>query len=166
MVLFVWGEAALSNESIALVRQTKAEDRIVVAPAGDGSLLISIHSPSGIGGVVLSPKVLPWPKSLRVRLYLRGLESWQVSSPSHHLQLQVTQHPGEPNVRQWKREGEQEVAVAESSRWWTKLGSSPPSPLEDAAQPASGSYFELLLPPALLADGPPTLTLEWIDFYR
>jgi hypothetical protein len=164
--LLVGGEAAWSNEAIELVRQQKAEDRVVIAQAEDGSLVLSIHSPSGIGGVVLSPKVLPWPKSLRIRLYLRGLESWKVTTPSHHLQLQVTNHPGEPSLRQWKQEGEREVALSETSPWWTKLHGSPQSTGEKGAPPAAEGYFEWILPPALLAEGPPSLTLEWIDFYR
>jgi hypothetical protein len=62
--------------------------------------------------------------------------------------------------------GEEEVPIDRSSPFWTEVRI-----LDDRGHPAKeiplkDGVFEVILPHALFSSNPPTITLDWIDFYR
>jgi len=149
------GKATITFDVVA----KKSKVQIEATTAAD-SVLFDIRSPSGIGSATISPKEGQWPHKVVLRLRLKGLESLAISNGRVTLGASVSSH-GDQGQRVYLKDGGQENPVEKGSTYWTrvKLVGGQKVPLKDG-------YFEVVLPEALLKDGPKTLTVSWIDFYR
>lgn len=137
----------------------KTEDRVEVETKADTATL-TLTSPSGIGTAAISLKQGQWPHKVVLRLRLKGLESFTISNGKVAIGAAVSSH-GDQGPRVYRKDGGQEIPVQKSDPHWMeiKVVGGEKAPLKDG-------YFEVVLPEALLRDGPKTLTVRWIDFYR
>lgn len=132
-----------------------------------GATIVNIISETGIGGTKLIRTGDSWPQRLRVRLRLRGLESfrmtaggaaagddttveWSVASTRSH------------DVRATLIRGRQETPLGKDDPLYAELR----IVSDDIKIPLASGYFEVTVPAKLLAANPRELQLRWIDFYR
>jgi hypothetical protein len=146
------------------VKTRKMDDAVQVQ--GDGSkVTFSVKSPSGIGSATIERVEKTWPEAVALKLHLKGLESLVLSSGKVKLSASVSSQEEKPRVRLWKDDKEDEPLDRKSLLWMEVriLGSdgkpAPKLPLKDG-------WFEMTLPRALLDGKPPSLSVQWIDFYR
>lgn len=123
--------------------------------------VIDISSGSGIGKATIKRQSDQWPKSVLVRLHLRGLESFKIGASNITVEWSVASNASTGSrVTLW--ESVQETPLGKESPYYTQariVGRNRKIPLQDG-------YFEIPLPVKMFERNPPTITLSWIDFYR
>jgi hypothetical protein len=140
----------------------KSDDRIVEMIHAGGTTY-GIRSPSGIGGATI--RRATWPKQVRLRLHLAGLESLSISNGSVTIEGSVLSHSGNRRLLSVRDRG-QEKSVKPGSRYWTEIQAFDAMGNLTSGLPAAGGYFEVAIPQVLLEGPPDSLTIGWIDFYR
>jgi hypothetical protein len=112
----------------------------------DGTTVVNIRSKRGIGRTSIVAKDGVWPKKLVLRLYLKGLENFEISNGTKTLKMSVSSQKNPPP------RGEGMVKIV------PEKGAKREIPLK--------GYFEIEVPAELLKAKPEKLKLHWIDFYR
>jgi hypothetical protein len=122
-----------------------------------------VKSPSGISHAVIERQDDAWPKTIILRLYLKGLESFRVSNGKVRLDAAVSSQGGK--VRLWK-DGKEDAPLDEKSPFWAefRIVSGDGKPAREL--PLKEGYFEVTLPRAFFEGSPKSITVNWIDFYR
>jgi hypothetical protein len=162
LALAVAGGAAPPAVQVATERP---EDRAVVEIT-TGGVVVRVASPRGIGRATLTRGGGRWPARLRLRLELKGLEALRLAAGGTTLVLSGTSG-GRPvgRVAQFGPDG-RERDVPRSSPLWTDVRALRADGRPATTIPLPDGAFELDVPAGLLADNPPTLALEWVDFHR
>ena len=147
------------------VATRKVDDRVTVGPQGD-RVLFTVTSPSGIGGATITREGARWPGSIILRLHLRGLERLRIGSGKVNLSATVSSSGDHRTILSFSEGGKEEVSIDRHSPYWTEI-----SILDAQGHPAKeiplkDGVFEVALPHVLFGSNPPTITLDWIDFYR
>lgn len=129
--------------------------------ARDGTAIVDISGKPGIDKATLRRTRDAWPKAIRVRLHLAGLESFRVRSEYTTVEWSVSS----------TADGAQAVSLHQESQETTLDRTSPYFTHVDIVGgngkiPLKGGYFEIPLPAKLFEDFPEEITLQWIDFYR
>lgn len=118
--------------------------------AGEGwSAVLDVTSATGIGSGWVSLVAGAWPQPVLLRLHLAGLEELTLKAGEAVVQASVSSGPGRA-VRQVDAAGQELL---------------PDSPLWLEVSFGDG-YFDVLLPPDLLAPDVAAFDISWIDFYR
>jgi len=121
----------------------KATDSTRVTHKGN-TVVLEVHSPSGVGSGRLSRAGPAWPKSISVRLKgFREIEHFRASTTSVSLICALERLEGVASQRVCRLEGE----VMEAPR-------------------QTGSDFVILMPAVLFASSPNEIVLEWVDYWR
>ncbi len=147
------------------IRLKKAEDEATSSRSRAGEL-ITIRSPSGIGGVELAAAEDGWPGELAVRLELRGLESLRIRSGKTAV-LASFPSTADRQVRLARidQDGTEQPLDATTSLAFDLKA------LDAAGKPAAppiprGGFFEFRIPRSLCEQGRAPIFLDWIDFHR
>lgn len=130
--------------------------------SADGGLVVSVRSRTGIGRTTIVRKSASWPMVVKIRLYLKGLESFRISAGRRGVGVSVSgSQPHKVRVYPMPdaREGPE---LAKDNPLWVNVK----LVAKNSRIPLRGGYFELKLPPALFQDNPREISLHWIDFYR
>jgi len=141
------------------IKTKKPADQIKVKIDGDSTTL-DVFSPSGIGGATITLTQGPWPKTVVLRLHLRGLEYFTASSGKFKLTGSVLSHSGNTKRFYLGEDGKKEPQPESTIKVFNAAG----KPVEGL--PGEGGYFEFTVPRPLLEGEPKSLELGWIDFYR
>jgi hypothetical protein len=159
---------ALADEADAHAKftiTTKRKDDTVQVRADKDTTLFSVKSPFGISQAVIERQKDTWPKTVVLRLHLKGLSSFWASNGKVIFNAAVSIQEGKTQVRLWKDDKE-DAPLDEKSPFWTVIrivgGDGKPAkelPLKDG-------YFEITLPRAFFDGNPKSITVNWIDFYR
>ena len=144
------------------IKTRKPADQIKVKIDEDSATL-DVFSPSGIGGVTITLTRGTWPKTIVLRLHLRGLESFTISNGKIKLRGSVLSHSGNTKRLYLGKEGKGERGERQAETT-IKVFNAAGKQIEGL--PGEGGYFEITLPKALLEGQPKSLELGWIDFYR
>jgi hypothetical protein len=149
------------QEQFGLAAQARRpESRIRFSAQGEATI-VEIASPAGIDTAVLRRTARQWPRSVVVRLRLRGLESFKAGGEQLAVEWSVSSTGKHPvHVYLSTRDGDRELP--ESSPYFTRVrivGG-------DGTLPQRDGYFEVPLPEKLFEGNPEVLTLQWVDFYR
>lgn len=123
--------------------------------------IIDVTSKFGIDKATIRRESPKWPRSILVRLHLKGLELFNVANGELSVDWSVTS-TGDNSSRVFLRSGVKETALDTKSPYHTPVrivGGKGRIPLVDG-------YFEVPLPARLLQRNPDEIKLEWIDFYR
>ena len=142
----------------------KQEDKIKVSIEG-GQTVLSVSSPSGIGGATVERLGEQWPGKVVVRMFLRGLESFGASIGKTRLSASVLSHSGHRRLLHLRQQGK-EKEVEQKSPYWMDIKTLDAEGKPIKGLPEQDGYFEMTLPKALFKGNPKSLTLGWIDFYR
>jgi len=142
------------------IETQKPGDKVTVALDGE-TALVSIRSPSGIGGATIRSPRDHWPTKVILRLHLRGLESLSVSNGTLGLKGSIASHGGYAQRLYLTKQGQVEKVKPKTE---IRVLDADGKPI--AGRPGEGGYFEITLPSVLLEGKPKSLTIGWIDFFR
>jgi hypothetical protein len=142
---------------------TRKKDDAVVLQVNKDQTVFVVKSPSGISQAVIERLEESWPKTVVLRLHLKGLESFRASNGKVTLDAVASSQDG--TVRLWK-DGKEDAALDKKSPFWTaiRIVGSEGKLAKDI--PLKNGYFEVTLPKAFFEGNPKAITLNWIDFYR
>jgi hypothetical protein len=166
LLLLAASVVAASEDGLPMFKiTTKKRDDTVEVRGDKDKVTFTVKSPSGISQGVIERQGETWPKAVVLRLHLKGLESFRVSSGKVRLDAAVSIQEGKPKVRLWK-DGKEAAPLDEKSPFWADIrivgGDAKPAkelPLKDG-------YFGITLPRELFDGNPKTITVGWIDFFR
>jgi len=131
----------------------------------DGSLVVEVVSPSGIGSadLVLSG---PIPKSMVLRFRLKGLERLDVAYGQTTVTASLSSMPEYGVIESVRQATDgQEREISPGSPHWMAV-TLVPAESAKAAMPPQGAYIEVRLPADFLMSGERALTIRWVDFFR
>lgn len=133
----------------------------------DGRLVIDLVDPPTIGRMWVTPSAAGWPKAIVLRLRLAGLEHLACEAVGQTWEASVLSH-GDHVRSQWRvRSGSRVSLDPQDPRWIGIVArASDGTEVDGLPKPSDGGYFEITLPPALLAGESRPIELRWIDFYR
>jgi hypothetical protein len=154
------GKGALTGADWQVVLKKK-DDKVAITADG-GKAIFSITSPSGIGAATIERKGERSPQTVVVRLHLRGLEFFAVSSGKVKVSAASDGKTAREHLWPESREG---PALDKNSPYWMGIRGFDGSGKPANAAPIQDGWFEITLPKAILDQGK-SLKLEWIDFYR
>jgi hypothetical protein len=127
------------------------------------AVVIDVHSQRGIGAATVELISGAAPKTIVMRLYLKGLEEFRLSYGQREITGRVSS--GDSSVDQSVASpdaGEQPITNA--SRFWMNI-----TIISDQATahiPLDQGYFEIRLPEEVLQEGRRLFAIRWVDFYR
>jgi hypothetical protein len=131
-----------------------------------GRTVLDITSRSGIGGATVERKTKHWPEKMILRLHLGGLESLAVSNGELTLRASIKTYGGAARLSYGLKNGDEGPALEKDGPYWTDIKVVDSGGATVKGLPERGGWFEMVVPPALLADQAKTLEIGWIDFYR
>lgn len=135
------------------------KDSRIQFDAEGNTTIFDVTSEFGIDKATVTRLTDEWPKSMVVRLHLKGLESFKVSNGEVTVQWAVG---GDSTSRVTLWRGKEEIPLDKDSPYFTEAridGDGKEVPLKDG-------YFEVPLPAKLFGGKPKEIRLHWIDFYR
>jgi hypothetical protein len=147
------------------IKTRKADDRVITEVQGD-RVVLTIMSPSGIGGATITRQSERWPGMIVLRLRLSGLERLQVGNGKVTLSVSVASSADHRTILGLSDGDQKEVPVDRSSPYWMEIRVLDAQGQPDKGTAPKGRVYEVELPRAFLAPNPPTISLDWIDFFR
>jgi|GEM_PF-6412402 len=127
---------------------------------------VLIPSGSAIGRCMIRRQTLEWPKTVLVRLELKGLESFKVQVPQADDRALAVEwcvaSSGDFSQRVVLWERGKEVPLDSDSPFYTVVRVAS----QGRSIPLESGYFLVSIPPQLLKGNPERIELQWIDFYR
>ena len=144
---------------------TRRKEDGVEAKAEKDRAVFAVKSPFGISQAVIERVEDTWPKSVVLRLHLKGLESFRASNGKVRLGAAVSIREGKTQVRMWK-DGKEDAPLDEKSPLWTDIRIVGGDGKPGRELPLKDGYFDVVLPRAFFEGKPKSITLNWIDFYR
>ena len=98
LVLAAWAAPAAPEAEAPLKAETVKDEDGIVVTSSNGTAVVTVSSVSGIGGAKLTPAEGTWPTNIIIRLPLRNLESFGISSPTQSVAGTLA-HPGELKIK-------------------------------------------------------------------
>jgi hypothetical protein len=159
--------AASADEPRVPFRVTtrKPDDRVAVHLLEDRATF-TVTSPSGIGGATVTRNGDRWPAQVVLQHRLRGLEQLQVENGNVTLTVMVSSSEGHRTSLRLSETGKQEVWVDRSSPFWTEVRIVDAQGRPSGEIPPKEGAFEITLPQQIYSAKLPSLTMNWIDFFR
>lgn len=110
-----------------------------------------------------------YPKAIRLRLRVSGLESLKLRKGNRTLELSLSSVDPFAQRATLREANIPERALEEGHAWWAKLeivtGEGPLEKGPKRIPLGEDEWIEVVLPAALL-DGADAIDVEWVDFYR
>ena len=138
----------------------RAETSIRIIQEQD-TTVFDITSDSGVDQATIQRLTAEWPKNVRTRLHLAGLESFKAGNGDVDVEWSIATN-GDHAVRVALWKARSQTILTPDSPYWTAVrivGGGRKIPLK-------GGYFEISLPTTLFETNPREITLQWVDFYR
>jgi hypothetical protein len=154
---------AIAAEDPQFKITTKRDNDKVEVKVEKDKTIFSVHSPFGISQTVIERTDENWSDIVMLRLHLKGLENFKVSTGKVSLEAAVSSQ--DSIVRLWK-DGKEDSPLDSKSPYWTEIRLVGNDGKPKNTIPLKDGDFEIQLPKALLEDNPQSLTVNWIDFYR
>jgi len=158
------GQSAAEDGSPPFRITTKRDNDRVAVTLEKEQVSFAIRSPFGISQAVIERTRGAWPKTVVLQLHLKGLENFKVTSGKLTLEGAASLEDGKRVVRLWQA-GKEEMPLDAKSPHWIDVRILNANGEAAKAIPLKDGYFELTLPKVFL-DGNPSVTVDWIDFYR
>jgi hypothetical protein len=136
---------------------------VTVSAEGE-TIVINVHSTSGIGTATIEAEPGAPLANILVRLHLQGLEGFHFSYDQTVITAQ-SPGSGRDDIPQSVRlSGGAETFITSDSPYWldVRLVSDQPTP----QVPLDNGYFEVRLPEEFQRAGRRSFSIQWIDFYR
>jgi hypothetical protein len=140
--------AGAQPEQPAFIVITKNPDDRVDIQYENGTALIDIQSPTGIGSAALELESGEMPETMILRLHLNGLEGFRLLSGQEQISASASGGGNQAHLS-----AGQESPLQPGHPLWVEI------------QPGEG-YFEVTVPRQFIQDAGTIFEIEWIDFYR
>jgi len=138
-------------------------DEVTVSLEGE-TAIVNVHSRSGIGRAAVEQVSGAPPKTIVLRLHLKGLEGFRLAYDQTVITVEVSSRDSGRVRQAVLSPAGAERPIASDSPFWLESrivsGQTPPQ------IPLDQGYFELSLPKDFLDTGQRAFSLQWIDFYR
>lgn len=156
------GAAANGDEPPFKITTRKDDDAIKVEVEKD-KVVFGVGSRSGIGSATIERRAAAWPASARFKIYLKGLDQFQIDNGSVVLEIAVGAD-GAQRISVIK-DGKTS-AIDRKSAYWLEVQALGADGKPTKDRPLKNGWFEMTLPKAMLDGNPKTLKVKWIDFFR
>ena len=165
LIVVVVGASTLpAGEGIPLYKITtkRDNDRVEVKSAKD-KVVFSVYSSFGIGSAVIERMADKWSEAVVLRLHLKGLENFLVTSGKVKLEGAVSSQ--DAKVRLWK-DGKEDLPLHAKNPFWMDVRIVEGDGTPAKVIPLKDGYFELPLPKGLFEGNAKSFSVSWVDFYR
>ena len=142
---------------------TKRIDDQVDVKSEKDKVVFDVRSPFGISSATIERTTEQWPEKVLIKLRLKGLENFKVSTDKLKLEASVSSQNGDARI--WKG-GKEDTPLNSKNPYWMQIQIMDIDGKPTKALPSRDGYFELQLPKRLFEGNPRAFMLEWIDFYR
>jgi len=142
------------------ITSKRGDDRVTVK-VDDGRAVVDIRSPFGISNATIERTASEWPKAVVLRLHLKGLEHYQVTSGELVI---AGSAPSRPKPEPVGDEEDRAADGVEKLKATIRMFHEDGKPASEI--PLKSGYFEIELPGKLLEGNARSLRVEWVDFYR
>jgi hypothetical protein len=155
------GAAATPTPQVTVTSEGQGNEATVSAEGE--TIVINVHSESGIGTATIEPDPETPLANILVRLHLQGLEGFHFSYDQTVITAQAPS--GRGDIPQSVRSsGGDETLITSDSPYWIDIRivseqATPQIPLDNG-------YFEVRLPEEFQRAGRRSFSIQWIDFYR
>jgi hypothetical protein len=160
VLICLFGVAADEGGEVELNATARRDDTRIRFLIEGNTTIIDIASGFGIDRAAIAREADHWPRSVVVRLHLRGLESFQATAEDVTVEWSVSA-AGDRPARVTLRRGSEETPLDETSPYFTKA-----SVVGGRGTARRDGYFEVPLPSQLFEANPKKVSLAWVDFYR
>jgi hypothetical protein len=138
-------------------------NELTVSTEGE-SVIIDVHSKSGIGNANIDLASGARPEKIVLRLHLTGLEELQLSYDQTTITASVSSRDSRNVLQSLATHDEGERSITPENPFWLDIAivsdqATPNLPLDQG-------YFEITLPEGLLTEADRSFSIRWVDFYR
>ncbi len=151
-----------TKQSYALSQTERGETTTATAEGTSDSVVFDVRSKSGIGRMTITPDGGEWSDDVTLRLYLRGLELFQVDNGKHTVVSASSRGPEKRSTyvtpsSEGRKEDLKNLVTKKHELFVT---------VSEGKDGGGRSFFEVRLPAALFKNQPEEIRIRWIDFYR
>ena len=129
----------------------------------DGTAIVDIQSPTGIGSAKLELESGGMPENILLRLHLQGLEEIKLVSDQTAI-VAAGSSSGSFGINDQRvNSSGSEYSITPIDPLWMKI-----EIISDQAKkiPLESGYFEITVPREFLQNAGNSFEIQWIDFYR
>ena len=163
LVLTISVVACAVDETPPFKIETKRTDDRVEVKSENDKIIFDVRSPFGISRATIERTTEQWPEKVLIRLRLKGLENFNVSTEKLKLEASVSSQNGD--ARLWK-DGKEDMLLDSKSPYWMEIRIIDSDGKPTKALPLKAGYIEMQLPKKLFEVNPKSIALNWVDFYR
>jgi hypothetical protein len=158
------GPVGAQQEEPSFTILTKHPEDQVSVQLEKGTAQIDIQSPTGIGSASFELESGTMPETMMVRLHLKGLEKFRLSSAKDQISASVSTAESAPVDTETFLSSGTESPLPPGHPLWMEIEivsgqAGKKIPLEEG-------YFEVTLPTEFIRNAGARFEIEWIDFYR
>lgn len=165
-VEFVENGKSVKTLDLRQALKIQSDDRSMISvESTPNRCCIRIDCQRGIGAATVECPDNAWPDVVVIRIYLRGLESFSISSEQGKLISSVLSHGDHQQLQHLSRAGSDAAAVSPGDAAWMPIRMFDATGKEIRRLPEANGFFELTVPKPLIASSR-RIDLSWIDFYR
>ena len=130
----------------------------------NGTALIDIQSPTGIGSASFELDSGEMPDNMTLRLHLKGLEQFRLKSAQDQIAASISSAGAIQDESQTILSSGTETPLLPGHPLWMQIEIV--SSRAEKNIPLKEGYFEVSVPDKFLRNAGTTFEVEWIDFYR
>ena len=130
----------------------------------NGTSLIDIQSPTGIGSAAFELESGTMPGNMILRLHLQGLEEFRLTSAQEEISASVAGGDAVTLDHQTLLSSGTETPLLPGHPLWMEVQIV--SGQGEKKIPLEEGYFEVTVPQEFIRNAGQTFEIEWIDFYR
>ena len=153
--------AAGRGEPITYAVMPGKDDAEVTYQVSGRDVTVEVRSRSGIGSAQLAQTGGGAPKSITMRLYLKGLEQFTFQYPGATVTAAVSSHDGAVSESVSVKGGTAQP-IGPDSLYWMAIA----IVAADKSIPLHDGYFAVQAPGDFLAGSYREFAVSWVDFYR
>ena len=118
LVLTISVVACAVDETPPFKIETKRTDDRVEVKSENDKIIFDVRSPFGISRATIERTTEQWPEKVQIRLRLKGLENFNVSTEKLKLEASVSSQNGD--ARLWK-DGKEDMLLDSKSPYWMEI---------------------------------------------
>jgi hypothetical protein len=154
---------AQPDEPAFIIITKNPEDQVDIQHQ-NGTALIDIQSPSGIGSATFELPSGSMPENITLRLHLKGLEQFRLKSRQDQIAASIPSGDALNTGNQTVLTTRTEFPLLPGDPLWMEIDIV--SEQTEKKIPLEQGYFEVILPQQFIQNTGNTFEIEWIDFYR
>lgn len=156
--------AQSGDEPVYTVTAQKNQDDQINIYYENGTTVIDIHSPRGIGSAQLKLESGPMPERMVLRLHLKGLEELRLVSNQTIIVASASSSEAFKVANQNVITSVNEYSITPIDPLWVEIEVVSDQTIKKI--PLEEGYFEITVPKEFIQASGNSFEIQWIDFYR